>query len=45
MRQKVENWQPSWIMAAILIFVIWYSDQNSFLDPYLKINTENETFA
>jgi len=47
LRQKARNWQPYWILTAILIFYLtaWHSDQNCFLDPYSQIGTENETFA
>jgi len=46
MLQKPGNWQPSWILAAILIFLIWQLDtKNCSPDPYPQISTENETFA
>ena len=43
MRQKAGNWQPSWILAAILIILIRLldTDQNCSLDPYPQICIEN----
>jgi len=45
MRQKAGNWQPSWILAAILIILIRLldTDQNCSLDPYPQICIENKT--
>jgi len=45
---KSGNWQPYWILAAILIFLsdsLTLGPKLFSIDPYPQIGTENETFA